>query len=80
VPQDVAARARGASVEVYVEELLSRRAGSASDEHLGTASAAIDRIRELRKGNKRTGLRTTDLIEDRDIFRQNEYGLGALKI
>jgi hypothetical protein len=64
VPDEVAAaaRARGVSVEVYVEELLARQAGVASEENIPAAGAAIDRIRELRKGNKLAGLRTKDLI------------------
>jgi hypothetical protein len=66
VPEEVAAaaHARGVSVEAYVEELLARHAGAVSEEHLTAASAAIDRIRELRKGNKLAGLRTKDLIHE----------------
>lgn len=65
VPEEVAAaRSRGVSVEVYVEGLLARHAGAISEEHISAARAAIDRIRELRKGNELTGLRTKDLIHD----------------
>jgi len=70
VPEEVAAaaRARGVSVEAYVEDLLARHAGAASEEHISAASAVIDQIRELRKGNKLAGLRTKDLIHEGHKF------------
>jgi len=66
VPEEVAAaaRARGVSVEMYVEELLARQAGAAAEAPDSLAGAAIDRIRELRKGNKLAGLSTKDLIHE----------------
>jgi len=67
VPDKLAAEARahGMSVEVYVQEILVRRALEAtSDGSLQSVGAAIDRILELRKGNKLGGLRTKDLIHE----------------
>ncbi len=59
------ARAQGVSVEVYVQEILARQALEVTGEHsLQTVGAAIDRIFELRKGNKLTGLRAKDLIHE----------------
>lgn len=57
-------RARGVSVEVYVEELLARRAIQAKAEGLQSVRAAVDRIIELRRGNQLAGLRTKDLIHE----------------
>jgi len=65
VPDQLAAEARahGVSLEVYVQEILARRApDSARQPDLASVHAAIDRIFELRKGNKLAGLRTCDLI------------------
>jgi hypothetical protein len=67
VPDWLAAKARerGVSVEVYVEEMLARQSAGTSDEdYLRCASAAIDRIRELRKGNTLSGLSIKDLINE----------------
>jgi len=59
------ARARGVSVEVYVQEILARQAlVTTGDEGLQSVRAAIERIFELRKGNKLSGLRTKDLIHE----------------
>jgi hypothetical protein len=65
VPDKLAAeaRARGVSVEVYVQEILARQAlGATSEGRLQSVRAAIDRLLELRKGSKLAGLRTKDLI------------------
>jgi plasmid stability protein len=60
-----AARAHGVSVEVYVQEILARQALETTGEgHLQSVRAAIDRILELRRGNKLAGLRTKDLIHE----------------
>ena len=60
-----AARARGVSVEVYVQEILARQTLDTTGEgHLQSVRSAIDRIFELRKGNKLAGLRTKDLIRE----------------
>jgi post-segregation antitoxin (ccd killing protein) len=67
VPEELAAeaRSRGLSVELYVQEILARRAlASRGDRHLESVRAAVDRIRELRKGNKLAGLRTRDLVHE----------------
>ncbi len=67
VPDDLAAeaRARGVSVEVYVEEMLARQALDAtSHSRLQSVGEAVDRILKLRKGNKLAGLRTKDLIHE----------------
>jgi len=61
----VEARAHGVSVEVYVQEIVARQAvESTSEQRIQSASTAIDRIIELRKGNKLAGLRTKDLIHE----------------
>ena len=60
-----AARAQGVSVEVYVQEILARQAlETTGEQRLQSVRAAIDRIFELRKGNKLAGLRTKDLIHE----------------
>jgi hypothetical protein len=67
VPAKLAAeaRARGVSVEVYVQEILARQAlETAGEQRLQSVRAAIDRILQLRKGNKLAGLRTKDLIHE----------------
>lgn len=67
VPDQLAAEARahGVSVEVYVQEILARKTLEATSERrLQSVRAAIDRILELRAGNKLTGLRTKDLIHE----------------
>lgn len=67
VPDKLAAeaRARGVSVEVYVQEILARQALETNNEqHLQSVGAAIERIRESRRGNKLAGLRTKDLIHE----------------
>ena len=61
--------AHGVSVEVYVQEILARQAFETADEqHLQSVRAAIDRILELRKGNKLAGLRKKDLIREGHKF------------
>ena len=65
VPEKFAeeARARGVSLEVYVQEILARRALDAAGEQRSEAVlGAVDRILELRKGNKLSGLRIKDLV------------------
>jgi len=67
IPDNLAAEARahGVSVEVYVQEILARQAlDSPGEQRLQSVRAAIDRILELRKGNKLAGLRTKDLIHE----------------
>lgn len=64
VPDKLAvdARARGVSVEAYVQEILARQSlGTISEHRLQSVSSVIERILELRKGNKLAGLRTKDL-------------------
>ncbi|MGA8222489.1 MAG: hypothetical protein WB780_12610 [Candidatus Acidiferrales bacterium] len=59
VPDKLAAedRARGMSVEVYVQEILARQAfDTTGEDRLPSVRAAIERILELRKGNKLAGL------------------------
>ena len=67
VPDQLAAeaQARGVSLEMYVEEMLSRQ-GIAAEQKTpkGPVSEAIDRIRELRKQNMLKGLRTKDFIHE----------------
>jgi len=67
VPEKLAAeaRAQGVSVEVYVQEILARQALETTGERrLESARAAIERILDLRKGNKLGGLRTKDLTHE----------------
>ena len=67
VPDQLAAEAHahGVSVEVYVQEILARQAlDITTEKHLQSVRAAIERIFELRKGNKLAGLRTKDLIHE----------------
>ncbi|MFZ3379670.1 MAG: hypothetical protein WA193_08590 [Candidatus Acidiferrales bacterium] len=67
VPDKLAAeaRARGVSVEMYVQEILARQAlETAGEQRLQSVRATIDRILQLRKGNKLAGLRTKDLIHE----------------
>lgn len=67
VPDKLAAeaRAQGVPIEVYVQEILARQATDAtSGEGRRSVNAAIDRIKQLRKGNKLAGLRTKDLIHE----------------
>ena len=67
VPDQLAAEARahGVSVEVYVQEILARQTlETTGEQRLQSVRAAIDRIFELRKGNKLAGLRTKDLIHE----------------
>jgi hypothetical protein len=67
VPDKLAAeaRARGVSVEVYVQEILARQTvETTSEQRLQSVRAAIERIFELRKGNRLAGLRTKDLIHE----------------
>ena len=67
VPDRLAAeaRARGVTVEVYVEEMIVRQLivpeGETPQKSVGEA---IDRIRELRKQNTLGDLRTKDLIHE----------------
>jgi hypothetical protein len=66
VPDKLAedARARGMSVEVYVEQVLAQQAGERGTRAGKSICDAIDRIIELRKANKLAGLRTKDLIHE----------------
>lgn len=67
VPEKLAAEARahGVSIEVYVQEILARQAfGTIGEHRLQAVRAAVERIIELRKGNKLAGLRTKDLIHE----------------
>jgi len=67
IPDNLAAeaRARGVSVEVYVQEILARQAlDTSGEQRLQSVRTAIERILELRKGNKLAGFRTKDLIHE----------------
>jgi plasmid stability protein len=67
IPDKLAAQARahGVSVEVYVQEIVERQAlDTAGEQHLQSVRAAIDRILELRKGNRLAGLQTKDFIHE----------------
>jgi post-segregation antitoxin (ccd killing protein) len=66
VPEELAkqARARGLAVEAYVEEVLARQSRQSASKDLRTVGEAIDRIRELRKGNTLGELKIKDLINE----------------
>ena len=66
VPEELAeqARARGLDVAAYVEEVLARESEQAAGRDLRAVGEAIDRIRELRKGNTLGGLKIKDLINE----------------
>ncbi|HET9399978.1 MAG TPA: hypothetical protein VFO34_03420 [Candidatus Acidoferrales bacterium] len=68
VPEKLAAdaRSRGVSVEVYVQEILARQALGTNGEQrpLQSVRAPIDRIVELRKGNRLSGLPMKNLIHE----------------
>lgn len=67
IPDKLAAQARahGVSVEVWVQEIVERQAlDTAGEQHLQSVRAAIDRILELRKGNRLAGLQTKDFIHE----------------
>lgn len=71
VPDQLAeeARARGLSVKVYVEQMLARKALDATNgARAESIGQAIDRIRELRKGNNLAGLRLKDLLHEGHKF------------
>jgi post-segregation antitoxin (ccd killing protein) len=62
------ARERGLSVEVYVEQVLAKKcnehASEAGIEERSTIAEAIDRIREIGKGNKLDGENIKDWIHE----------------
>lgn len=67
IPDQLAAqaRARGISVELYVQELLTQKTqDSSAANRQESVSAAIDRILELRKGNKLNGIPINELIHE----------------
>jgi hypothetical protein len=67
VPDQLAeqARAQGVSVEVYVQKILARQILDATGaDRLSSVRAAVDRILELRKGNKLAGVRLKDIIHE----------------
>jgi hypothetical protein len=65
IPDAVAnkARERGLSVAVYIQELIEKEANKESESRQSVREA-VDRILELRKGNKLNGLKIKDLIEE----------------
>jgi post-segregation antitoxin (ccd killing protein) len=66
VPEELAeqARARGLAVAAYVEEVLARESQQSAPKDLRAVGEAIDRIKELRKGNTLSGLKIKDLINE----------------
>ena len=67
VPERLAdeARARGVSVEVYVQEILAQQALIASGvQPQESVREAIESILRLRKGKKLAGLQTKDLVRE----------------
>ena len=67
VPDRLAAeaQARGISLEMYLEQMLSQQEIVTEQEApQGPVSDAIDRIRELRTQNRLAGLKAKDLIHE----------------
>jgi hypothetical protein len=67
VPDRLAAeaKARGVSLEMFVEEMLAKQAIPSEEGKIqGSVGKAIDRIRKLRKQNTLGGLRAGDLIHE----------------
>jgi len=66
IPEELAeqARARGVAVEVYVEEVLAREAQQSTPKDLRAVGEALDRIKELSKGNILGDLKIKDLINE----------------
>ena len=56
------AQARGVALDQYIEKIV--RARSVEQVRQRTVGEAIDRIRELRKGNTLGGLKIKDLIHE----------------
>lgn len=57
------AQARGMALEHYIAEKLAGSSSVRPTERRSVAEA-IDRIRELRKGNRLAGLNTSDLVRE----------------
>ena len=67
VPDRLAAeaQARGVSLEMYIEQMLSEQVVVPEEESpQGPVAEAINRIRELRKQNMVAGLKAKDLIHE----------------
>lgn len=66
VPEGLAeqARACGLGVAAYVEEVLARESQQSAAKDLRAVGEAIDRIKELRKGNRLCGLKNKDLVRE----------------
>jgi hypothetical protein len=61
------ARAKGLSIEVYVEQMLAGQVEAQSETtpiEQARAREAIDRMAELRKGVRLDGLKIKDLIDE----------------
>lgn len=56
------ARDSGLALDAYIERLVSSRPAAATKQR--PVGDAIDRIRELRRGNRLDGLRIQDLIHE----------------
>jgi hypothetical protein len=66
IPDELAAQARekGLSVETYVEEVLARQARERAKADRESVNEALDRISQLRRGNKLGGSRIKDMIQE----------------
>jgi hypothetical protein len=60
------AKDRGMALDRYIEKIVEGRPTEHVDRH--SVSEAIDRIRELRKGNRLGGLNIKDLIHESHIY------------
>ena len=67
VPKELAeeARERGLSLEAYLEKILALQTlRTAGERNVADAGEVIDRILEMRKGNKLDGIQIKDLIHE----------------
>jgi hypothetical protein len=66
VPDQLAtqAHARGMALEAYAEELLSEQVQSDVPSDFKSIESAIDRIVELRQGNRLNGISIRELIDE----------------
>jgi hypothetical protein len=60
------AKDRGMALDRYIEKIVEGRPIEHVDRH--SVSEAIDRIRDLRKGNRLGGLNIKDLIHEGHIY------------
>jgi post-segregation antitoxin (ccd killing protein) len=77
VPEELAeqARARGLAVAAYVEEVLARESLESAAKELHAVGEAIDRIKELRKGNTLGGLKILTVLVAQVLDTEGSFSL-----